>query len=216
LSFQIGFDTLGGMKKWVWRLLPIALLLGCLSFVFSTGVSYHATCARCLAQAKGREKKILGLTFGRHLDIAPLARGSSSPAGEPETYTAIFGLPCEHQFKRGGMGWSSMGMIACGQSPEEMAFSARIRAVRALFGLFHRLGNQAYALETYACIDSLLKADAPLKEALASSRYDPDSVRFRLEALADMLDLVSTELKWRQVLSYAQSGFVGTAPVSAR
>ena len=199
------------MKKWVWRLLLLALLLACLNGVFGTGVSYHATCARCQTEAKGRESKLFGVTFGRHLDVVPPKKNQSSPPTGPDTYNQIFGRPCEHLFKRGGAGWSSLGMIGCGAFPEESAFAPRTHAIRALFDLFHRIGHKDHAMESYACIDILLKADAPLKVAFAN-RFDPESVNQRLEEFADMMDMVSTEQEWLQALSHAHSGFVGSPP----
>lgn len=183
-------------------------LLSALSWTVTT---YHATCAGCLAQARGREVAILGITVSKSLSIKYNPDYPDLPEDGSETFKKIFGQDCQHHFKKGGMGRSTGGMIACGTFADEIAFAPRSEAVTSLFQLFHRLPDQRLAQESYEWIDGQLPAGAAVQHALGHRRDGVEASP--LSRLAQMLDLVSTEDEWRVVLSHLKGGLKGQVPL---
>lgn len=128
-------------------------------------------------------------------------------------YAEIWGRPCEHVVKRGGMGRYSMGVIACGSYSDERAFAPRIQAIEALFRLYRRIPDAAQAQATYACIDSLLDAKATVQTAMHLRYKINNSGKTRLEIFADLLNLTATHEEWSDVNLYAKSGFPDPPPL---
>lgn len=201
------------MKKFLFAL---TLLVGLAGAVSVQRVTYSGTCALCLVGARGGETRVLGLRMrswekvgteerDRHEGEAPL-----SPC-----YAEIWGHPCKHAVKRGGMGQSSWGVIGCGSYADERAFAPRIEAVRALFQLYRRIPDVTLARESYRCIDALLDAGATVRTALEQRYEAAPPGRTRLSALTEMLNMVATPEEWSAANRHAQSGFSGSPPLLA-
>lgn len=188
--------------------LALLALLAVLSWTVTT---YHATCAGCLAQAHGREVSMLGFTVSKSLSIKHDYDYPNIPEDGPEIFNKITGHDCPHQFKKGGMGKSSGGMIACGTFADEIAFTPRSVAVASLFRLFKRLPVQSLARENYEWIDGELPSGIDVRSALAYRRDGLETTP--LGELAQMLDLVSTEDEWKAVLSYVKGRLKGQPPL---
>ncbi len=196
------------MKKLVFWCLALVALMAWLS---ATSVTYHATCANCLAQAHGSELSTLGLVIRKRLDVKPDSDYPAIPSDGPKTFHTIFGRGCTHQFKRGGMSRQTIGMIGCGSFADERAFAPRIKVVTALFALYQRIPDREQAMATYACIDSELKVDATLREAL--NYRAEESGETRLDELTYLLDLISTKDEWDTVNAHARGHYAGTMPL---
>lgn len=179
--------------------LPLLVVIAWLS---QSTLTYHATCANCLAQAHGREKSVLGVRVRRSLDIRTSPDYPELPPDGSATYQRIMGQACTHQFKRGGMGRSSLGMISCGQFPEELAFSPRIQAIREVFRAFQRIGQPELARNSYRWIDAELEGDDSLREALNYSREGRGPTY--LNEFARLMKTVKTEAEWRSILDRAE------------
>ncbi|MEZ5383969.1 MAG: hypothetical protein R3F13_00495 [Prosthecobacter sp.] len=177
-------------------------LLVVIAWLSQSTLTYHATCANCLAQAHGREISVLGVRVNRSLDIRTNPDYPELPPDGSATYQRIMGQACTHQFKRGGMGRSSLGMISCGHFPEEHAFSPRIQAIREMFLAFQRIGKLELARDSFRWIDTELKGDDSLRDALNYSRRDLGPTY--LNEFARVMKSVKTEAEWRRILDRAE------------
>lgn len=192
------------------------VLLAVVAALSTSTLTYHATCANCLAQARGREISVLGLCVHQVLDIGPNPDYPDLPSDGSSTYHEIMEQTCPHQFKRGGMGRSSLGMIACGRFPDEGAFGSRIQAIQALFRVFQHIDDLGLARRSLHWIDSQLKSDAELRKALnyAGGELGPN----HLAEFARLMNSVNTKAEWSHILDRAEAGFSDfqSAPSSSR
>lgn len=194
--------------KWliIWSLVLLATVGG----LTTSRLSYHATCADCLAQARGRETSVFGVGIHRVLDLGPNPDYPDLPLDGSATYRKIMGQACPHQFKRGGMGRSSLGMIACGTFPDERAFGPRIQAIQELFRVFQRIEKSELARRSLRWIDSQLQGNADLRTALnyADGELGPN----HLAEFARLMKSVKTEAEWSSILDRAKAGFPDLQP----
>ena len=86
-------------------------------------LSYSSTCMRCLQEARGVEKSILGITYSHDEKEHPSERGGFisytdgtriSPI-DPKVYQKIAGRPCEHIFVRTGICHYRSRSVGCGR-----------------------------------------------------------------------------------------------------
>lgn len=187
----------------------IALVVGV--FVFGSGVSRTSNCTRCLIQENSRWAEMAGVRITPVCQTLGQRQRRTPREPRPESYEGIFGHPCSHVFKGGGMSWSSLGMIACGRWGESVAFQPRMDALRALLVLYQRLPIQKHAVASYSHIDTLMGADLSSRQVRDFWQETPQNIE-SLNKLADLLNRVTTEAEWGQVLDFAKDGFTGTPP----
>lgn len=194
--------------KWLitWSIVLLVVVAG----LSTSTLTYHATCANCLAQGRGREISVLGVTVHRVLNIGPNSDYPDLPSDGSAAYQRIMEQACPHQFKRGGMGCSSFGMIACGKYPDERAFGSRIQAIQALFRVFKRIDDLDLARKSLHWIDSQLKSDADLRKALnyVGGELGPN----HLAEFARLMKSVNSEAEWGSILDHEEAGFSELQP----
>lgn len=166
-------------KRILWALavllaMAVAVLaadVGCQTWHFS------AMCPKCLQRARIREKQLYGLCLWRSIELRrhaggimrPDAFGSPRPTASPDTYQAIFDVPCDHEFVKGGferdpgfIGLIAPDIHAHGGSAVPGFYLPRTEAVATLYERFDKMPNVPLARRTYAVIDALSPVDAPV------------------------------------------------------
>jgi len=166
-------------KRLLWALVVVlavvvavlAVDVGCQTWHFS------AMCPKCLQRARIHEKQLYGLCLWRSIELrrhaggimSPDAFGPPRPTASPNTYQAIFDLPCDHEFVKGGFerDYGFIGLIAPsfhahGSSVLPGFYLPRIEAVAELYERYDRMPNVPLARRTYATIDALSPMDAPI------------------------------------------------------
>jgi len=166
-------------KRLLWAL---AVLLAAVVAVLTVDFGcqtwhFSAMCPKCLQRARIHEKQIYGLCLWRSIELRrhadgimrPDAFGPPRPTASPDTYQAIFDVPCDHEFIKGGferdygfIGLIAPGIHAHGGLGGRGFYMQRIEAVAALYERFDKMPNVPLARRTYAVIDALSPMDAPV------------------------------------------------------
>jgi hypothetical protein len=159
--------------------------------------AYGLRCNKCLRYRHVVEQRFFGIRF--------YSSSTEWTPGEP--YARIFGQPCQHIVRGGGLGRSSHSLygarVRCGLTADGSFFRTRIHAVTLTYELALRFDDTQLARDTFSIIDRLMPPDA---QAARRKEIPPQAID-TLWQLVQYLDGVRTAADWKAVLQSARDDF---------
>ena len=157
-----------------------------------TAYDYGLKCTKCHKDYHVVERKFLGFIYNTKKTLRE----------DPPYYAIFTGQECDHVFRRGGFGRSTIFGIACGITGEGNFFRERNRALRSVFHLGDQLDAPELAKRTIGVIDSFLPPDVDWLEKPRGN----DEEQIMLFLLGAMLEKVENKDAWSKILSVAEAG----------